>query len=81
MNDEMVARRLALERPTVTPARYVTISLASAVTGFSEKAIRKKIEEQIWQEDREWVRAAGRILIDLQGYERWVERQRRAAVS
>lgn len=65
---------------TVQPARYVTISLAAAVTGYTEKAIERKIEDGVWLEGKEWKRAAdGRILIDLEGYSRWVENRRQAA--
>jgi hypothetical protein len=57
----------------LTPARFVTIDLASVVTGFTEKAIRKKIEDGIWIEDRQYVRRDGRVLVDLRGYEKWAE--------
>jgi hypothetical protein len=65
---------------TVTPARYVTIELASTLTGYTKRAIEAKIARGDWMENDVWVRAAdARILIDLRGYERWVERQRTAA--
>src|SRR5688572_8477983 len=58
---------------TVQPARYVTIALASARTGYSVKAIEKKIEDDVWAEGAEWVRSPdGRILVDMEGYEKWV---------
>ncbi len=48
--------------------------------GYTEKAVRRKIEECVWLEGHEYRRAPdGRISIDLQGYEKWVEGQRRAA--
>jgi hypothetical protein len=56
------------------PERYVTIGLAATVTGYTIVAIETKIARGIWVEGHEWRRAPdGRILIDLQGYERWVE--------
>lgn len=60
----------------VAPARFVTIELGAAVTGLTEKAIRRKIEEGVWVEGREYRRQVddGRIYIDLRGYEKWVER-------
>lgn len=59
----------------VAPAPYVTIQLAAAQTGLSEKAIRRKIEEGVWLEGREWRRAPdGRLYISLHGYQAWVER-------
>lgn len=65
---------------TVQPARYVTIALAAAITGYTEKAIERKIERGDWAEGREWKRAQdGRVLIDMEGYSRWVENRQRAA--
>lgn len=56
-------------------ARYVTIKLASRLTGLSEGAIRKRMERGLWIEGREWRRADdGRIWIDTKGVERWVEK-------
>lgn len=56
----------------LAPADCCTVEVASSVTGYSIKAIRRKIEEGIWREKREYWRAPdGRILIDLKGYLRW----------
>ena len=59
---------------TVAPAPYVTIALASTVTGLTEKAIRRKIEEGKWVEGREYRRQDGNIFISIKGYEQWVEK-------
>lgn len=60
----------------VVPSRYVLLNLATQITGYSVKAMERKIERGDWQEDKEWKRAPdGRICIDLVGYEKWVERQ------
>lgn len=57
----------------LAPAGYVTIRLASSLTGLSEHAIRGKIREGKWVEGQEFVRAPdGRIFISLKGFERWV---------
>jgi len=57
----------------VSSANYVTIALAAAVTGYSEKAIRRKIEAGVWLEGREYVRAPdGHVLINMVGYHAWV---------
>jgi len=57
-----------------TSSRYVTVSLAAAITGLSEKAIRRKIEDGKWVEGREYRRSPDSgIFIDLRAYERWVE--------
>ena len=59
---------------TLHPQRYVVIGLAAAVTGYTAKAISNKVQEGVWREGREWVRGPdGRILIDLEGYRKWVE--------
>lgn len=64
----------ALARPLqVSVARFVTIDLAAALTGYTPKAIRAKIEKGEWLEGRQYVRRDGRVLIDLRGYETWAE--------
>jgi len=55
----------------LVPARCVTVELASLLTGYTEGAIRHKIERGIWLEGRQWVKRDGRVLIDLTGVERW----------
>lgn len=57
----------------VVSARYVTIELAAAMTGFTPAAIRAKIAKGIWLEGRQWVKRDGRVLIDMRGYEKWAE--------
>lgn len=63
------------ERPLVlAPTRYVLLPLANLVTGYSVKAMERKIERGDWVEGKVWRRAPdGRILIDLTGYQKWVE--------
>lgn len=56
----------------VEPGRYVRVALAATLTGYSDKAIRRKIADGVWLEGSEWVRSpSGEILIDMEGYERW----------
>lgn len=58
-------------------ADYVTIPVAAAMTGYSAKAIRRKIEAGVWLEGREFRRAPdGHVLISVKGYELCVERGR-----
>lgn len=57
----------------VTPAPYVRIPLAAAMTGLSEKAIRRKIEEGRWLEGRQYIRRDGEVYISIRGYALWVE--------
>jgi hypothetical protein len=67
--------RLENERfPVVAPTRYVLLSLAQLITGYSIKAMERKIERGDWTEGKVWRRAPdGRILIDLTGFQKWVE--------
>lgn len=59
---------------TVLPARYVLLPLANALTGYTVKAMERKIERGDWQEGKVWRRAPdGHIMIDIAGYHRWVE--------
>ena len=59
----------------MSPAiNYVRVSRFAALTGYSEKATRRKIEEGIWVEGVHYRRAPdGSILMNLKGYEKWVE--------
>ena len=64
MNDESM----------VNAAPYVTIRLAAMITGLTEKAIRRKIEDGKWIEGREYRRSPdGGLFISMQGFKRWVE--------
>lgn len=54
--------------------RYLTIPKFSAESGYTEDAIRSKIRDGIWLEGQVWIKAPdGRNLIDVKGYEQWVE--------
>lgn len=58
-------------------ARYLTIDKFSAETGYTRKAVEIKIARGVWLENRQYRRAPdGHVLIDMQGYELWVEGQR-----
>jgi hypothetical protein len=57
----------------LAPSRFVTIELASTLTGLTEGAIRMKIAKGVWIEDRQYRRRDGRVMIDMEGYERWVD--------
>jgi hypothetical protein len=46
--------------------------LAAPFAGYSDKAIRRKMEDGVWREGAVWLRSAGgEILIDMEGYEKW----------
>jgi len=54
--------------------RYMRIKLFAELTGYSEKAVRRKIEEGIFVEGIHFKRAPDNcILIDATEFERWVE--------
>lgn len=57
--------------------RYKRIVKFADETGYTVKAVERKIESGAWIEGREYRRAPdGSILVDVEGYERWVEGQR-----
>jgi len=72
--DLEIARPHSTDAPLVVgTARYVLLPLANLLTGYSVKAMERKIERGDWQEGKVWKRAPdGRILIDVLGYQRWV---------
>lgn len=58
----------------VQHAPYVTIRLAATMTGLTEKAIRRKIEDGKWIERRDWIRSPdGGIFINVKGITKWLE--------
>ena len=61
-------------------ARYIRLPVFELVTGYTEKAVRRKIQEGVWIEGHEYKKAPdGHILIDLRGYETWAEHNRQVA--
>jgi hypothetical protein len=82
MSLEIARPRATEARIVAGTARYVLLPLANLLTGYSVKAMERKIERGDWQEGKVWRRAPdGRILIDVVGYQRWVEGPRTAATS
>ncbi len=50
------------------------------MTGYTQKAVQKKIERRQWRIGQVLRKAPdGHVTIDLDGYERWVEGEREAA--
>lgn len=60
--------------PILVPSvRHVTIERFHELSGYTPDAVRSKIKRGDWLEGAVWIKAPdGRILIDLEGYERWV---------
>jgi hypothetical protein len=78
-----IAQPHSTDAPSVVgTARYVLLPLANLLTGYSVKAMERKIERGDWQEGKVWKRAPdGHILIDVLGYQRWVEGPKAAVAS
>lgn len=54
--------------------KFLTIKKFAELTGYSEDAIRSKINRGDWLEGLVWKRAPdNRILINPDGYHQWVE--------
>ena len=56
--------------------RWLTIEKFSRESGYTADAVRSKIKRGDWLEGRVWTKAPdGRILIDTEGFEKWVSSQ------
>jgi len=67
-----------MSEPTTTTmppsADSVTVAKAAAMTGFSQNAIRRKIERGDWLEGYEYHRSpTGAVTVFLPGYARWAK--------
>jgi hypothetical protein len=61
-------------RESLVSSRYVLLAAAHLLTGYTVKAMQRKIERGDWQEGKIWRRAPdGRIVIDMVGYQKWIE--------
>ncbi len=53
---------------------WVLIKVFVTMTGYTDKAVRRKIETGVWTEGRHYRRAPdGHITMNLQEYYKWVE--------
>jgi hypothetical protein len=60
----------------LAPDRYVTVGVYAAISGRTEKSIRRKIEDGKWLDRREFIRDPdGTVLIDREGVQRWALRK------
>jgi hypothetical protein len=56
----------------ISPARLVRVSLFAQLTGYSEKAVRNKIDRGDWREGVHFHKAPdGALLMDLEAYYQW----------
>ena len=54
--------------------KYVSIKKLNELSRYTEDAIRTKFRDGKWLEGKVWVKVLdGRILINIEGYEEWVE--------
>ena len=57
--------------------RYMRVAKFCDETGWTDRAVRRKIQDGVWVEGKQYRRAPdGNVLIDVEGYERWVEGER-----
>ena len=57
------------------PVQFVTVAKFSAESGYTEDAIRTKIQDGVWPEGDVWIKAPdGRTLINIEGYNEWATR-------
>ncbi|GAA4649662.1 hypothetical protein GCM10023116_19400 [Kistimonas scapharcae] len=53
---------------------FVRIRKFAELTGYSEKAVERKIDSGKWPMGKIWIKAPdGRRLINLEEYEKWVQ--------
>jgi hypothetical protein len=56
------------------PLKWVTIPKFCELTGYSPGAVAKKLQRGVWLQGRVWRKSPdGRIQINLEEYEQWVE--------
>lgn len=54
--------------------KYVTIKKFAELSGYTEKAVRGKIEKGVWLQGSHYRKAPdGRVMIACEAVERWVE--------
>lgn len=53
---------------------WVLVHVFVALTGYTDKAVRRKIEDGVWIEGKHYRRAPdGRITMNMQEYYKWVK--------
>jgi len=54
--------------------QWVLIPAFANMTGYTEKAVRRKLEDGVWIEGKHYKKAPdGRVTMNLQEYYKWVE--------
>ena len=58
----------------LTQLEWVLIPMFAALTGYTEKAVRRKIEDGVWIQGKHYQKAPdGRITMNIQEYYKWVQ--------
>lgn len=58
----------------MSTVRWVTINRAAELTGYTVDAIKHKVKGGVWAQGKQWRKAPdGRILINLEEFNRWAE--------
>jgi hypothetical protein len=58
----------------LTQLEWVLIPMFASMTGYSEKAIRRKIEDGVWLQGKHYQKAPdGRITMNIPRYYEWVQ--------
>lgn len=55
--------------------RWVTVALASELTGFTEEFFAEKSRNGLWVEGKVWKWCEGRRLFDMQALYAWIDAQ------
>ncbi len=54
--------------------RFVLIRKFCELTGYTPKAVERKIESGVWRKGKVWLNAPdGRRLVDMEEFDKWVE--------
>lgn len=58
----------------IVQLQWVLLPMFCSLTGYTEKAVRRKIEDGVWLQGKHFRKAPdGRITLDIQEYYKWVE--------
>jgi hypothetical protein len=64
----------------VSQVKWVLPKKFSDLTGYTEEAIRHKMKDGTWPQGRVWKKGPdGRLLINVQEYDKWIDLDGRAA--
>lgn len=53
--------------------QWVLLPMFCSLTGYTEKAVRRKMEEGVWLQGKHYRKVAGRIHLSMEAYNKWVE--------